>query len=56
MNYEDLLEKLEKISINLESYNDYPEAASNNAKAHDPAVSSFTIFLYFPFSIIIIVF
>ena len=32
MNYQDLLEKLEAVSIKLESYNDYPEAASNNAK------------------------
>ena len=32
MNYEDILEKLEAISIELESYNDYPQAATNNAK------------------------
>ena len=32
MNYEDILEKLESISIELESYNDYPQAATNNAK------------------------
>ena len=32
MKYEDILEKLEAISIELESYSDYPEAASNNAK------------------------
>ena len=32
MNYEDVLEKLEAISINLESYTDYPQAATNNAK------------------------
>ena len=32
MNYEDLIEKLEAISINLESYADYPQAATNNAK------------------------
>ena len=32
MNYDDLLEKLEAISINLESYTDYPESATNNAK------------------------
>ena len=32
MNYEDILEKLEEISIELESYNDYPDSASNNAK------------------------
>ena len=32
MNYDDLLEKSEAISINLESYTDYPESATNNAK------------------------
>ena len=32
MKYEDILEKLEEISINLETYNDYPQAATNNAK------------------------
>ena len=32
MSYENVLEKLEAISIKLESYNDYPESASNNAK------------------------
>jgi len=32
MKYQDILEKLEAISIELESYNDYPEAATNNAK------------------------
>ena len=32
MNYEDLLEMLEEISIKFETYNDYPESASNNAK------------------------
>lgn len=32
MSYDDVLEKLEDISINLESYNDYPDSASNNAK------------------------
>ena len=32
MKYEDILEKLEDISIKLESYNDYPQAATNNAK------------------------
>ena len=32
MNYEDLIEKLEAISINLKSYTDYPQAATNNAK------------------------
>jgi len=31
MNYEDLIEKLEAISIELETYNDYPDSASNNA-------------------------
>ena len=31
MTYDDLLKKLEAISIKLESYNDYPESASNNA-------------------------
>jgi len=32
MKYEELIEKLEAISINLETYNDYPKAATNNAK------------------------
>ena len=32
MNYEDVIEKLEAISINFESYNDYPKSASNNSK------------------------
>ena len=32
MNYDDVLEKLEAISIRLESYTDYPQAATNNAK------------------------
>ena len=32
MKYEDILEKLEAISIELESYNDYPQGATNNAK------------------------
>ena len=32
MKYEDILEKLEAISIELESYSDYPQAATNNAK------------------------
>ena len=32
MNYEDVIEKLEAISINLKSYTDYPQAATNNAK------------------------
>ena len=32
MRYEDVLEKLEEISVNLETYNDYPQSATNNAK------------------------
>ena len=32
MTYEDVLLKLEAISIKLESYTDYPQRASNNAK------------------------
>ena len=32
MNYEDILEKLEEISIKLKTYNDYPQSATNNAK------------------------
>ena len=32
MKYDKILEKLEAISIKLETYNDYPESASNNAK------------------------
>ena len=32
MNYNDVFRKLEAISIKLESYNDYPESATNNAK------------------------
>ena len=32
MKYNEILEKLEAISIKLETYNDYPESASNNAK------------------------
>ena len=32
MNYNDVLEKLEDISIKLETYNDYPQSATNNAK------------------------
>ena len=32
MNYEDVIEKLEAISIKLQSYTDYPQAATNNAK------------------------
>lgn len=32
MNYEDILEKLEEISIKFQTYNDYPQSATNNAK------------------------
>ena len=32
MDYNELLEKLEAISIKLKSYTDYPQAATNNAK------------------------
>tara|TARA_B100001093_G_scaffold506550_1_gene565654 strand:+ start:269 stop:625 length:357 start_codon:yes stop_codon:yes gene_type:complete len=32
MDYNELLEQLEAISINLETYNDYPQSATNNAK------------------------
>jgi hypothetical protein len=32
MSYEDVIEKLEAISIKLKSYTDYPESATNNAK------------------------
>ena len=32
MKYEELLEQLEKISIKFQSYNDYPQSATNNAK------------------------
>ena len=32
MNYEDILEKLEAISVRFKTYNDYPQAAVNNAK------------------------
>ena len=32
MSYQDVIEKLEAISINLKSYTDYPQAATNNAK------------------------
>mgnify|MGYP003116125407 CR=1 FL=1 len=32
LSYEDVLQKLEDISINLDSYTDYPQAATNNAK------------------------
>ena len=32
MKYEDIIEQLEAISVKLETYNDYPDSASNNAK------------------------
>ena len=32
MTYEDVLKKLEAISIKLQSYTDYPQAATDNAK------------------------
>jgi hypothetical protein len=32
MKYEDIIEQLEAISVKLETYNDYPKSASNNAK------------------------
>ena len=32
MDFEYIAEQLEAISIKLETYNDYPESASNNAK------------------------
>ena len=32
MSYEDVLDKLDLISIKFETYNDYPQAATNNAK------------------------
>ena len=32
MDYNKILEKLEEISINFESFTDYPQAATNNAK------------------------
>jgi hypothetical protein len=32
MKYDDVIEKLEEISIKLETYNDYPQSATNNAK------------------------
>ena len=32
MKYNDLVDKLDDISIELESYNDYPQSATNNAK------------------------
>ena len=31
MNKEEVLEKLDAMSVKLESYNDYPQAATNNA-------------------------
>ncbi len=32
MSYDDVLDKLDLISIKFETYNDYPQAATNNAK------------------------
>ena len=32
MNYEEIIEKLEEISIKFKTYNDYPQSATNNAK------------------------
>jgi hypothetical protein len=32
MSYEDVLDKLDLISIKFETYNDYPQAATHNAK------------------------
>lgn len=32
MSYDELLEKLEAVSIKMASYNDYPQSATNNAK------------------------
>ena len=32
MNYDDIIEKLESISIRFQSYTDYPQSATNNAK------------------------
>ena len=32
LSYDDVLEQLEEISIKLETYNDYPKGATNNAK------------------------
>ena len=32
MKYEELIERLEAISIKLATYNDYPQSATNNAK------------------------
>ena len=35
MDYDKILEKLEEISIELESYNDYPQSATNNANVQE---------------------
>ena len=32
LSYDDVVEKLEEISVTFETYNDYPQAATNNAK------------------------
>ena len=32
LSYDDVVEKLEEISVAFETYNDYPQAATNNAK------------------------
>ena len=32
MKYEDLIKQLEEISVKMETYSDYPESATNNAK------------------------
>ena len=32
MDYNEVIEKLEEISIEFESYTDYPQGATNNAK------------------------
>ena len=32
MSYDEVLEKLEAVSIKMASYNDYPQSATNNAK------------------------
>jgi hypothetical protein len=32
MSYDDVLEKVEAVSIKMASYNDYPQSATNNAK------------------------
>lgn len=32
LSYDDVVEKLEQISVAFETYNDYPQAATNNAK------------------------